>query len=158
MQSTFTISDGTHCLDCCVVPMLSNLFITGAVKRYSVVGIRKITMTEISGLTKFMVVDMVPLSLCNDVVGEPAYLKMNCKRQLSPSSSDNFRIPSKQLCADDVQTLFPEAKSYFDEKPSKDDPSDIVDGVKCENCHNQPCDWTKYGPEIIDHLNNNYVG
>ena len=86
---TITISNGTHCLDCCVVPMLSNLFITGAVKRYSVVGIRKITMTEISGLTKFMVVDMLPLSLCNDVVGEPAYLKMDCKRQLSPSSSDN---------------------------------------------------------------------
>jgi hypothetical protein len=54
--------------------------------------------------------------------------------------------------------LFCASKSYFDEKPSKDDPSDIVDGVKCENCHNQPCDWTKYGPEIIDHLNNNYVG
>jgi hypothetical protein len=155
---TITISDGTHYLDCCVVPMLSNLFITGAVKRYNVVGIRKIIMTEIRGLTKFMVMDMVPLSLCKDVVGEPASVKMDCKRQLSPLSSDNCPIPSKQLCADDVQTLFSEAKSYFDRKPSKDNPSDIIDGVKCENCHNQPCDWTKYGPEIIDHLNNNYVG
>jgi len=153
---TITISDGTHCLDCCVVPIISNLFITSAVKRYSVVGIRKITMMEISGLTKFMVVDMVPLSLCNDVVG--AYVNMDCKRQLSPLSSDNCLIPSKQLCADDVRTLFHEAKSYFDEKPSKDNPSDIVDGVKCKNCHNQPCDWTKYGPKITDHLNNNYVG
>ena len=60
---TITISDGTHCLDCCVVPMLSNLFITRAVKWYSVVGISKITVMEIRGLTKFMVVDMVPLSL-----------------------------------------------------------------------------------------------
>jgi len=155
---TITISDGTHCLDCCVVPILCNLFITGAVKLYSVVAISKITVTEIKGLTKFMVVDMVLLSLCEDVVGEPAYVKMDCKRDLSPSSTDNCPIPSKQLCAGDVWTLFCESKSYFDEKPSKDDLSDDIDGVTCENCNNQPCDWTKYGPEIIDHLNNNYVG
>ena len=91
-------------------------------------------------------------------MGELAYVNMDCERQLSPSSSDNCPIPSKQLCADDVLTLFHEAKSYFDEKPSKDDPSDVVDGMKSKNCNNQPCDWTKYGPERIDHLNNNYAG
>jgi hypothetical protein len=28
----------------------------------------------------------------------------------------------------------------------------------CENCSNHPCNWTKFGPTIIGHLNEDYVG
>jgi hypothetical protein len=33
-----------------------------------------------------------------------------------------------------------------------------VEGATCESCNSHPCDWTAYGPEIISHLNENYVG
>jgi hypothetical protein len=42
--------------------------------------------------------------------------------------------------------------------PSDAEPVDAVNGVTCENCNSQPCDWTKFGPEIITHLTVNYVG
>lgn len=27
----------------------------------------------------------------------------------------------------------------------------------CQSCYVFPCDWMKYGPGILSHLNNNYV-
>jgi hypothetical protein len=66
--------------------MLSQLFVIGAVKVYSIVSIPWVTMTEMKGFTKLVVADMVPLAVCEDAMGEPTYMKMDCKRHLSPSS------------------------------------------------------------------------
>jgi hypothetical protein len=30
--------------------------------------------------------------------------------------------------------------------------------ISCENCKCKPCDWTQFGPGIIAHLNDEYIG
>jgi hypothetical protein len=138
--------------------MLSNLFITGDVKLFIIVSVTKVTVTEIRGIIKFMLVEMAPQCKCENVIGELTYVKMDCKRQLSRSASDNCPVPTKQLCADEVRNLFRESKFHCNDKSFNAEPSNVIDTVTCENCNNHPCEWTKYGPEIIPHLNNNYLG
>lgn len=66
---------------------------------------------------------------------------------------DNCPIPSK-WCSESVLQLH----SYSDSRDFDNECSDADEGVVCEKCNSQPCDWSKYGPEIILHLNNNYAG
>jgi len=126
---TINISDGTLCLDCSVVPVLFHLFSNGAVTIYSIITITRLTAPETGDSMKFVLVDLVPLLQCEDVIGEPTYVRFVCKRQL-----------------------------FCDGKPSDAEPVDAVNGVTCENCNSQPCNWTKFGSEIITHLTVNYVG
>jgi hypothetical protein len=128
------------------------------VKLYSIVSISRISMSQMNGSTKLVVTDIIPLASCGDVVGEPTCFKLDNKRHLSPSSDANCPVPAKLLFVRCVRTPFCNCIPSMESRNVHNDTSSVDEGVICENCNNRPCNWTKFGPEIIMQLNNNYVG
>jgi len=148
---TITISNGVHCYDCAVLPKLFHLFTEQAVGMFTVVHIRQVSMTEINGLHKVVVLDMIPVLQHHSEIGMPTCWNNTLKRGLTTLSPENHR-PNKLICTNDVKNLFQATTSTFD--------CDAIDakGTVCDYCTNSPCDWTLFGEEIILHLNEKYVG
>jgi hypothetical protein len=151
---TLTISDSVHCCDCIVVPNLWHLLSCKLGAMFTIVSINQVLVTETSCSLKHAVMDMVPVTHCCNVIGAPKYLWSVIKRNLSPSSSHR-EPPNKLICASDIWKAFQDGH-YNDCSNETVDVSDAA--AVCGWCNSNPCDWVKYGGEIISYLDARYVG
>jgi hypothetical protein len=145
-QIILTSSDGEHCIDCLVAPHLFPLF--DGCKVYMVVEVGKCNFTSVSAEVKVILVDMLVKSVLDDVIGEPCYIREMKKRSLEECNIDVRNSKEKVVSLmEDKLKCPPVDEAALPEKESG-----------CDNCNQQPCEWTDHGPSIIDMINHEYVG
>ena len=155
---TLTISDGVHCLDCLVASQNYQL-LESIVMKYSVVLLENVMLNECGDSVQVLVVHMSHMSNCEQCIGEPTYVKKKAKRQRSPVTEEICL--SRNVKSGEIRSRFREIHHTIDdnkqeEKVDSQKRTEVYQG--CENCGNIPCDWTEFGPTIIGHLNEDYVG
>ncbi len=152
-------------------PMVDNLVQSNLVKQYSIVNMTKLLVNNTNEGMLVVVAAMEHLVDVADVIGEPSYMKKKeSKRLRSPKRADQRK--SKVICCNDTrqkflemhQSLFTEGCGDKSKAASNFSPElemeVAVDATlqHCENCNNAPCDWSEYGPNIIQHICNEYLG
>jgi hypothetical protein len=144
-QIILTLSNGEHCIDCLVAPHLFPSF--DGCKVYMVVEAGKCNFTSVSAELKVILVDILVKSVLEDVIGEPRYIMEMKKRSLDKCNID-VRIIKQRV------VLLMEDKSKC---PTVDEVALPEKESGCEDCNQQPCEWTDHGPSIIHMINWEYV-
>jgi hypothetical protein len=153
-----SISDGVHQLDCVVAPQMFFLLESNAIEKYSIVSIQRALVSEVCGCTKVVIVDMLPVSKQSVVIGTPMLGDSNLKRQSSDSPVVEDSLCNKKNCAFNVRNTLREVNEDSESAAVVDANDGNVSAEVCQSCNMSPCDWLTYGPGILSHLNNNYVG
>jgi hypothetical protein len=151
-----TISDGYHCLDCSVASQMFMLVET-TVKQFSILALEDVTTNVVNDGVHVTILKMKHVYDHLDVIGDPSLVKKSMKQ--SHVDQEMLFESNKKVSTIDIRHRF---RHLSDDSMSKI--SNQLDRVHtnvykgCENCSNILCDWTEFGPTIIDHLNEDYVG
>jgi hypothetical protein len=151
-RCAITISDGDHFTECFVAPQLFGV-VRNAVDKYSVVQVSNITCSIINGHSLVIVNDLVVVSDADDVLNEPVPFEKVVSEPLSDASN------VRSISATGTRRKF---QAQHNERLSATSEEEVLVTrdfyVSCENCNCKPCDWTQFGPGIIAHLNDEYIG
>jgi hypothetical protein len=112
----------------------------------------RLLLTYVGGCNQVVIVDLVPGAYPEHIIHNPIYVKNNSKHALSPSCNVNNITPKKLISTREVKNVFQDGISNFENVSAE------RNHVTCENCNSIPCNWNRYGPEILSHLKCNYIG
>jgi hypothetical protein len=147
-----TISDGDHYMECFIAPKLLCV-VRNVITKYSVVRVSNSTSSNINRHASVIVNDLVVVMVADDVIKEPVpYEKVLSQPLLDVS---NVRCSSATGTRRKFQAQHNERFSATSEEEEVETGDTYV---CCENCNCKPCDWMVFGPGIIAHLTNEYVG
>jgi hypothetical protein len=135
-----------------------HLLESNAIDQYSIVSIQRALVSEVCGCTKVVMVDMLPVSKQSTVIGMPLLGDSDLKWKSSDSSVVEDSLCNKKNCAFDVRNTFRELNEGSESEAVVDADDGNGSADVCQSCNMSPCDWLTYGPGILLHLNNNYVG
>jgi hypothetical protein len=116
-KSNIIISDGIDQLDCSVAPQMFHLFKSRAIDHYSIVSIQHALLSEVSGYTKVVIVNMLPVSKQSVVIGTP--LRGDPGSQWNSVLIHLFLMilyPPKKNCASDERNRFRELNEGSESK------------------------------------------
>jgi hypothetical protein len=147
-----TISDGDHFMECFVAPQLFDI-VTNTVTKFSVVEVSNITSSLINGHSSVIVNDLVVMTESDDVLKEPVPYKKVVSDPLSDVS--NVRSISATGTRQKFQA---QHNNRFSATLEEEEVVTEYSYVSCENCNSKPCDWTQFGPGIVAHLMDEFVG
>jgi hypothetical protein len=125
------------------------------IKKYSVVAIGKVICCHISSSTT-LVVDELGLLLDNtDVINSPSlYVGVPNEGLHVPTHATIERVDASATCCKFIERN----EEFLNNLSSEGTVENVEEYVACEHCNNKPCDWTEYGPSIIQHIANEYAG
>ncbi len=147
-----TISDGDHFMECFVAPQLFDV-VTNTVTKFSVVEVSNISSSLINGHSSVIVNDLVVMTQLDDVLKEP----VPYKKVASDPLLDVSNVMS--ISATGTRRKFQAQHNDRFSATSEEEAVVTEDSyVSCENCNSKPCDWTQFGPGIVAHLMDEFVG
>ncbi len=147
-----TISDGDHFMECFVAPQLFDV-VTNTVTKFSVVEVSNISSSLINGHSSVIVNDLVVMTQSDDVLKEP----VPYKKVASDPLLDVSNVMS--ISATGTRRKFQAQHNDRFSATSEEEAVVTEDSyVSCENCNSKPCDWTQFGPGIVAHLMDEFVG
>jgi len=154
---TITISDGEHFMDCYLSPQLLHLVRNAVLKKFALVRIGKVICYRVSDAVTLIVNELSVLSNNSDVINGPIPYSDVEKQSVVPSSLGSSVSDNVDAAA--TRTKFMVMQDNSAQVSPEDDTLGKKDEfIACENCNNEPCDWTEYGPSIICRINNEYAG
>ena len=156
-RCSVTVSDGEHLMECFLAPSFHSLVRSEALKKYTVVSVGYVISSCISDRISFILNDVVVVQDLDDVIQEPILYEKVVRGVLSDSSNQLNSIASIST----RRKFQAQHEHYCSANRKEDEVGREQTGdsfVLCENCHNKPCLWVQYGPGIVDHLSNDYVG
>ena len=144
-----TVSDGVTCVNCFLAPQLFYLFDECLCTKYDVVKVGNFVCNAVEDGYKIIILQMSKHSIMDEVIGDPCVLKVKQKRPLKETAPGTQNVKRQQLLRknDDVDNEASVAKL-----------NQSSTYVGCENCNQLPCEWSEYGPSILQHIENEYLG
>jgi hypothetical protein len=98
---TLIISDGVHLLGCGVAPPLFHLFEGNYVTKHTIVTINQVVVSDIGSCSIVIILDMVPFSQHEKVIGDPTFGSNDKKPAMSSAVAEHH--PVNLICARDIK-------------------------------------------------------
>ncbi len=144
-----TVSDGVTCVNCFLAPQLFHLLDDGICTKYDVVKVSNFVCNEVEDGYKIVLLQMLKHSTMHEVIGEPSFMKMKQKRPLKETATGTQNVKRQQLLMKNDDTENEASVASMKQSGSY---------VGCENCNQLPREWSEYGPSILQHIENEYLG
>ncbi len=144
-----TLSDGVTCVNCFVAPQVFHVFDDGTCTKYDVVKVHNFVCNAVDDGYKIVVLQMSHHFRQQDVIGDPNHFKKKQKQSLKATAPGRQNVKRKPL-------LLTEDNYKQESAVVAESQSNIF--TRCENCNELPCEWTEFGPTILQHIENEYMG
>jgi len=131
------LSDGTFYCDGSIALQLHHLVEQGVLETYSYIQIEKFTAIEVQKSVVLILLDLVELQNVKFPWGTPCRFTAPIDLQEGKRKSSDPRMV---------------VRNHFfvrNTEQSKDD----NDSTTCDTCNGKPCDWTKYGSDLVAFIN-----
>jgi hypothetical protein len=144
-----TVLDGVTCVNCVLAPQLFHLLDECLCTKYDVVMVGNFVCKAVEDGYKIVLLHMSKHSIMDELIGKPCFLKVEQKHPLKETAPGIQNVKRQQILMknDDVDN---EALVASVNQSST--------YVGCENCNQLPCEWSEYGPSILQHIENEYLG